>query len=174
MDFYKLHNLSSYQIHVCVFCCWGKQKQQQKQQDKNVSNSINTELGFIHSCELHLVSISVHPGFCFPIKLPEKNINVCLNLIALDNQSLFLFIRIIISITLTLPTYLKCPCTLSSHHHSYFPDCLPQWSYPVLRNCFISFLSPYHTPDTQYHLVFKDSFFYTFYDNFASFTHIKM
>lgn len=118
-----------------------------------------------------------HPIFWSPIKFPEKNLNIWLQLIALE----FLYITelfnsvirkmqdLFLSIELFSCPWL-CLFTLNSLLPFLLPTALlPSWfpasialSYLVFSDCSMRVLSLHHTPDTKHGLSFKASFLYTF------------
>lgn len=143
-----------------------------------MSGSINTEFIFLHSCELHLAS-TICPSCLLVPKLLEKNLNIWLQLIALE----FLYITeffssmirkmqdLFLSIELVL---FSCPWLCLFTSNSLFPfllptALLPSWlpaliglSYVVFSHCSMRVLSLYHTPDTKHGLTFKASSLYPF------------
>lgn len=133
-----------------------------------------------------------HPVFWSPIKLLEKNLNIWLQLIALEFLYITEFFNSVIrkmqDLFLSIELFLfSCPwlClfTLNSLLHFLIPTALlPSWlpastglSYVVFSDCTMRVCSLHHTPDTKHGLSFKTSSLYTFLNcDFVSLNNIKI
>ena len=120
-----------------------------------------------------------HPIFWTSIKLPEKNLNIWLQLIALEFLYITEFFNSVIrkmqDLFLSIELFLfSCPWLCLFTLNSLLPfllpiALLPSWlpastalCYVVFSDCSMRVLSLHHTPDTKHGLSFKASFLYTF------------